>query len=192
MNAGWEGVALYSPSGRANNLTLVRHPPVQQTPAGALCPYICNEVLPQFGARWLRVAFYKLEAGKKIGEHRDLVHDGFRRVTVRMHMPVITNQDVVMYVDRRPYHFAPGTAWYLDPTARHKVENNSQEDRIHLMADFLFEGTLPDLLEDAHQSGSAPVRLDVGALLHDRAGQARLQPGSEAAPQAPGSMRNER
>jgi hypothetical protein len=146
MNAGWEGVALFSLSGRSDDLTLVRHPPVQRTPAGALCRYICDEVLPQFGARWLRVAFYKLEAGKKIGEHRDLVHDGFRRVTVRIHVPVITNQNVVMYVDRRPYYFAPGTAWYFDPTARHKVENNSTEDRIHLMADFLFEGTLPDRL----------------------------------------------
>jgi hypothetical protein len=147
MNPGWEGIALYSPSGRSDDLTLVRHPPVERTPAGSLCSYTCEELLPQFGARWLRVAFYKLEAGKKIGEHRDLVHEGFRRMTVRIHMPVITNERVVMYVDRRPYYFAPGTAWYFDPTARHKVENNSNEDRIHLMADFLFEGTLQELLK---------------------------------------------
>jgi hypothetical protein len=146
MNPGWEGIALFSLSGRSDDLTLVRHTPVQRTPAGVLCPYICEEVLPQFGARWLRVAFYKLEAGKRIGEHRDLVHDGFHRVTVRIHLPVVTNEQVLMYVDRRAYYFAPGTAWYFDPTARHKVENNSNEDRIHLMADFLFERALCERL----------------------------------------------
>lgn len=40
-------------------------------PAGERCSYICDEVLPQFGAALLRVAFYRLQAGAKIGEHRD-------------------------------------------------------------------------------------------------------------------------
>ena len=40
-----------------------------------------------------------------------------------------------MFMDGKPYHFGVGTAWYFDATGRHKVENNSDQDRIHLVVD---------------------------------------------------------
>ena len=38
MNPGWEGIALFSLSGRSDDLTHVRHTPVQRTPAGSTLP----------------------------------------------------------------------------------------------------------------------------------------------------------
>jgi len=145
-NSGWKGIALYSKSGNSDDLGWTNQLPVKKTSEGEQCAYICNELIPQFGAAWVRVAFYKLEAGTRIGEHRDLVQSSASLSIVRIHIPVITNEKVVMYLDRKPYHFPVGTAWYFDPTARHKVENNSDQDRIHLMVDFQLCESLKKLL----------------------------------------------
>jgi hypothetical protein len=65
---------------------------------------------------------------------------------VRIHIPVITDPRVVMYVARQPYHFPVGTAWYFDPTALHAVNNPSDLDRIHLTVDFQYGPGLQGLL----------------------------------------------
>jgi len=131
----WAGIALYSVDGDARNLRVTPQLPVYKTAAGEKCPYITNELLPQFGAQWLRVLFYRLDAGTQIAEHRDIGTN--RRILgiTRIHVPVITNDNVLMYVGGKPYHFDVGTAWYFDASARHKVENNSTQDRIHLVID---------------------------------------------------------
>lgn len=102
-NKGWKGVALYAQSGRTNDLRVNYSLPPAITPVGEICPYICNQVLPQFKAPWFRAGFYKLEAGATIGAHRDLVHHAFSRTMVRIHIPVITDPRVVMYVAHQPY-----------------------------------------------------------------------------------------
>jgi hypothetical protein len=135
-NKGWKGAALYSKSGKTSDLGVNYELPPVRTEIGEACPYIAEHVLPQFQAPWFRAGFYKLEAGATIGEHRDLVHHAFSRTMVRIHIPVITDPQVVMFVARRPYHLPVGSAWYFDPTALHAVNNSSSIDRIHLMVDF--------------------------------------------------------
>lgn len=132
----WKGVSLYSISGAYDDLRCADRGTMKKTPAGERCPYICDEVLPQFNAPLLRVALYRLTAGTKVGAHRD--YGGSRLMgMVRIHMPVITNDGVIMYLDGQKYFFAVGEAWYFDATCVHAVENNGTEDRIHLIADFL-------------------------------------------------------
>jgi hypothetical protein len=133
----WRGIALYSVSGDARDLRCADRLPVRKTTAGERCPYICNELLPQCGAPWLRVVFYRLEAGTQIPEHRDHGQNRHTLGMVRIHIPVITNEKIVMYVEKKPYHFPLGTAWYFDASARHSVENNSDQDRTHLVVDLL-------------------------------------------------------
>jgi Aspartyl/Asparaginyl beta-hydroxylase len=132
----WHGICLYSISGRTNDLRTADRLPVYKTPAGEKCPYVCNEVLPQFKAPCLRGVLYRLKAGAKIGEYRDYGENRFTAGNVRVHIPVVTNDKIVMFVERKPYHFPAGTAWYFDASSRHSVENNSRVDRIHLVVDF--------------------------------------------------------
>jgi hypothetical protein len=132
----WAGISLYSVSGDMNDLRCTNRPPARKTPAGEKCPYVCNELLPQFNAQLLRVVFYRLKAGTKLGEHRDYGENRSTTGMVRIHIPVITNDKVVMYVEGKPYYFPAGSAWYFDASSRHRVENLSSEDRIHLLADF--------------------------------------------------------
>ncbi len=131
----WGGIAVYSISGDAQDLRCADRLPVRKTPAGERCSYICEELLPQFHAPWLRVVFYRLKAGTQIAEHRDLSENRVTPGVIRIHVPVVTNAKVLMYVDGDPYYFPVGTAWYFDATAYHKVENNGDEDRIHLVFD---------------------------------------------------------
>jgi hypothetical protein len=131
----WDGIALYSVSGDPHDLRTADRLPVPRTPAGDTCSYICNELLPQFGAPCLRVVFYRLRAGAKIGRHRDVGENRYTSKAVRIHIPVITNDDVVMYVNDERYQFRLGEAWYFDASVYHSVENNSPYDRIHLVAD---------------------------------------------------------
>lgn len=143
----WEGISLYSVNGDMHDLRAADRLPVHKTAAGEKCPYICNELLPQFGAPCLRVVFYRLQAGTRIGEHRDIGENRFTTGVVRIHIPVITNEKVRMYVERNPYHFPAGTAWYFDASVRHAVQNNSDQDRIHLVADLKVCDALDKLLK---------------------------------------------
>jgi hypothetical protein len=162
----WHGVALYSVNGDSEDLRCADRLPVHRTPAGEKCSYICNELLPQFGAPWLRVVFYRLKGGTKIGRHRDLSENRMIPGVVRIHIPVITNDRIVMYVDDKPYRFDPGTAWYFDATAFHSVENNSDQDRIHLVADFKLSAELNRVLKPLTLNDR--LRLALIFLLHVR------------------------
>lgn len=131
----WKGISLYSINGASDDLRCADKPIVSKTPAGDVCSYICDELLPQFGARPLRVAFYRLTAGTNVGKHKDY---GQNRTAgmVRIHIPVITNKDVTMQVEDNTYHFGVGEAWYFDASCWHSVKNSGADDRIHLIADF--------------------------------------------------------
>jgi len=143
----WHGIALYSVNGDPQDLRCADRLPVHKTAAAEKCSYICDELLPQFGAPWLRVVFYRLKGGTKIGRHRDLSENRMIPGIVRIHVPVVTNDRIVMYVDDKPYRFESGTAWYFDATAFHSVENNSDQDRIHLVVDFKVSRELNRMLK---------------------------------------------
>lgn len=132
--SNWKGISLYSINGQSDDLRCSDRPNVKKTPAGEACSYICDELLPQFGAKPLRIAFYRLTAGTVVGKHKDY---GQNRTTgtVRIHIPVVTNDDVRMYVEDNEYKFGVGEAWYFDASCWHSVQNNGTEDRIHLIAD---------------------------------------------------------
>lgn len=131
----WNGISVYSINGESDDLRCADRAITKKTPAGENCPYICEDLLPQFDAPLLRVAFYRLKSGTVVGRHKDY---GQNRTmgSVRIHIPVITNPEVTMRVSDNQYHFAVGEAWYFDASCWHSVQNKGSEDRIHLIADF--------------------------------------------------------
>jgi len=141
----WKGLCLYSVSGAADDLRCASRP-TRRTPAGERCAYISDELLPQFRAPLLRVAFYRLDAGTRIGEHCDYGQNRSMGY-VRVHVPVVTNDGVVMYLDGRSYRFRVGEAWYFDASCRHRVENAGADDRIHLIVDLVPTAALGALLK---------------------------------------------
>lgn len=82
-----------------------------------------------------KTMFVKLAAGKKINEHYD---DGLYLTLVkRHHIPIITNDEVWFYVDGIKKNLKTGEIWEIDNTKLHKVENSSNNDRVHLIVDIM-------------------------------------------------------
>ena len=103
------------------------------------------KILENLPCEFERVRFMKLAAGTIIGRHSDKIDKdlGFDDgQIVRIHMPIRTNSDVVFSLYKSPrakvayeYNLKTGHYYYTDVTKPHAVRNESDVDRIHLVAD---------------------------------------------------------
>lgn len=83
----------------------------------------------------VRALVAKLLAGGKIEEHEDF---GYSLLGVhRIHIPVVTNDDVVFHVGGEARNIRLGEFCEIDNSEKHAVDNNSDEDRIHLIVDWM-------------------------------------------------------
>lgn len=105
---------------------------MQPTAHLARCPYI-RQVLSSFGVVWSRSRLMKLDARSVVPEHADINYHWFYRV--RMHIPVITRPEVLFHCGGQTVHMGAGEAWLFDNWRRHRVENPTDDIRIHLVAD---------------------------------------------------------
>jgi hypothetical protein len=105
---------------------------MQPTPHLRMCPYI-RQVLSSFGVVWSRSRLMRLGPHSRVPEHADINYQWFNRV--RMHIPIVTRPEVQFHCDGKVVHMAPGEAWLFDNWRRHRVENPTDDTRIHLVAD---------------------------------------------------------
>lgn len=77
--------------------------------------------------------FVKLRAGKNIDEHSDA--GLYLNMAKRHHIPIITNDEVWFYIDGHKKNLRQGEIWQIDNSKLHKVENQSNQDRVHLIVD---------------------------------------------------------
>ncbi len=105
---------------------------MQPTPHLRNCPYL-RQVLASFGVVWNRSRLMRLAPHGSVPEHADINYQWFYRV--RMHIPIVTRPEVRFHCGGQAVHMAPGEAWIFDNWRRHRVENPTDETRIHLVAD---------------------------------------------------------
>lgn len=138
----WSGVALRSVGGKAMQL----YPDPTATDAFAdtallmRCPYF-QTVVTTFQCPLTAVRLLRLKAGSSIREHRDY-RLGYEDGEVRLHVPVVTNPDVRFFLAGERVWMAEGECWYLNVNLPHRVENESQRDRIHLVIDCVVDDWL--------------------------------------------------
>jgi hypothetical protein len=154
----WSVIALRAPKGTASQhpiRQIYSDPGVSEfedTPLMAACPHLRAAALafgPPHAVRLMR-----LTAGSVIKEHTDLdlaAEDGMARI----HVPVVSNPDVVFEVNRRRVDMALGEAWYLRLADPHRVANHGATDRIHLVIDVPFNPKLEALMRQAMASAGA-------------------------------------
>jgi len=95
-------------------------------------PYI-QQILASFDEVFSRSRLMALGPKCAVPEHRDINYHWYNRV--RIHLPVITNPDVLFYCGDMHVHMRPGETWIFDSWKPHRVENGSDENRIHLVID---------------------------------------------------------
>jgi aspartyl/asparaginyl beta-hydroxylase (cupin superfamily) len=83
---------------------------------------------------FIRILFVKLKSNTNIAPHVD---SGKSLVNCkRTHIPIITNPKVTFTIDGETKHLKEGEIWEINNTRNHSVDNNSDEDRIHLIIDW--------------------------------------------------------
>lgn len=87
----------------------------------------------------------KLGAGSEIKEHRDYDLDEENGI-VRLHVPVVTNDNVEFYLNKKRVIMKAGECWYCRLSDPHSVHNRGTEDRVHMVLDMELNGWLKDQL----------------------------------------------
>jgi hypothetical protein len=131
----WSVASLRSNGGKTKQIYPDPHSPdnFEDTEILARCTYV-REVLETIRCEKEAVRFMLLAPGAKIKEHKDFFM-GFEDGVIRLHIPVVTNAQVEFYLNNQRVEMHEGELWYLDFSQKHRVENNGDKDRIHLVMD---------------------------------------------------------
>lgn len=76
-----------------------------------------------------RCLFVRLRPNGLILPHVDEGHE----VSHRIHVPILTNDQVFFTVDGERLHMRPGEIWEINNSRLHYVENRGAEERVHLV-----------------------------------------------------------
>jgi hypothetical protein len=143
----WSGVALRSVGGRPAQL--YPDPTAQgqfaDTELLARCPYF-QEVLATFHCPLQAVRLLRLRSRSSIREHRDY-RLGYEDGEIRIHIPVVTGPGVTFYLAGETVPMHEGESWYLNLNLPHRVDNQSDIDRVHLVIDCEVNDWLRSLFE---------------------------------------------
>ena len=114
------------------------------------CTYVM-QIMEAIGAVWGRSRLMALAPGAEVPVHIDSHY--YWRTHIRIHIPIITNPDVLFTCGDETVHMAPGECWVFDSFMRHEVHNRGAETRVHLVLDTVGGGQLHDLIAAA-EAGS--------------------------------------
>jgi hypothetical protein len=142
----WSGIALRGNSNAKLTLTIDPSRPdeFRDFETFDACPYV-REVLASFQCPIRTVRFLKLAPEGGIREHRDQ-YVGVDFDELRVHVPVLTNDDVDFVVAGERVVMRPGQCWYVDVDQPHSVLNRGTTDRVHLVFDAVVNDWLRELV----------------------------------------------
>ena len=154
----WSVIPLRAQAGAQHPVQMIYSNPsataFEDTPFLAAAPYL-RAVLTAFCCPLQAVRLMRLTPGSVIKEHRD--HDlRFADGTVRLHIPVVTNEAVDFRLNGTRCVMAAGSCWYLRLSDPHSVANRGRSDRVHLVIDATVNDWVEGLFERA---GAEPDRI---------------------------------
>jgi hypothetical protein len=94
-----------------------------------------NKLTLETGRRLGRAMLIKLPAKKSIAKHIDRGHH--LETCDRIHLPIITDNNVKFIINETVYPMPSGVVARINNNVLHGVENNSENDRVHLVMDFI-------------------------------------------------------
>lgn len=125
---------------------------MRPTPVLARLPQV-RRVLGALGATWGRSRLMRLSGLAEVTAHVDTNY--YWRERMRVHVPITTTPDVRFQAGDAETHMRAGECWIFDTWRRHRVVNNADSTRIHLVADTV--------------GGDGLWKLIAGGKPHDRA-----------------------
>jgi hypothetical protein len=108
----------------------------------------------------VRVLFARLARHGKIGSHTDGLYSLLK--CHRIHIPIVTNDQVVFTIGGEQKVLGEGEMWEINNATLHAVDNNSDQDRIHLIIDWVPNSTVR--AEDKRPPPVAPEQASSSAI----------------------------
>lgn len=127
-----------------------------------------DTVLSTFKCPLEAVRLLKLDAGAVIKEHKD-IELCYEQGSIRIHIPIITNDKVEFYLDKERINCKEGECWYMNFNLPHNIINNSSEARIHLVIDAVVNDWVKELFE---QPGL--LKKEVENIIYDKATKLKI------------------
>ncbi len=144
----WSVIPLRGPKGATHPILMIFSAPgvteFEDTPFLENCEYF-RQVIGTFQTKITSVRLMKLGAGSEIKEHRDYDLDEENGI-VRLHVPVVTNDNVEFYLNKKRVIMKAGECWYCRLSDPHSVHNRGTEDRVHMVLDMELNDWLKNLL----------------------------------------------
>ncbi|MDO6695788.1 aspartyl/asparaginyl beta-hydroxylase domain-containing protein [Aliiglaciecola sp. 3_MG-2023] len=137
-------IPLVSLNGQFNNLF---KGPMAATSVLQQTPYL-KQVIGSFGEVIGRSRLMGLESGCEVPLHSDINYHWYKRV--RIHIPIVTDPNVIFHCGDKQVHMKAGEAWIFDSWKYHRVDNNSQLFRVHLVIDICGSSRFWDKVESGH------------------------------------------
>ncbi|REH43432.1 aspartyl/asparaginyl beta-hydroxylase [Tenacibaculum gallaicum] len=131
----WKVIPLYTSNGDTSNIFAFQNSnnTIQETPIMSNCKYF-KEVITSFKCPILSARLLRLGVGAEIKPHRDYKL-GYEDGSFRLHIPIVTNNNVQFILNDKQLNMLPGECWYTNVNYVHSVTNKGNEDRIHLVID---------------------------------------------------------
>jgi hypothetical protein len=150
----WSVIALRGPAGARHPVQMIYSDPTatafEDAAMLADCRYF-RAVLDTFACPLQAVRLMRLTPGSVIKEHTD--HDlCFEQGSVRLHIPITTNDGVAFDLNRRRVILEAGSCWYLRLSDPHRVANRGDADRVHMVID----ATVNDWLAATFAAAAGP------------------------------------
>ncbi|QYJ88918.1 aspartyl/asparaginyl beta-hydroxylase domain-containing protein [Shewanella halotolerans] len=140
---GNSAIALISVGGSFNNEF---KGPMSPTPALLQSPYI-QQVIASFGEVIGRSRLMRLAPGCEVPLHSDINYHWHNRV--RIHIPIVTDDAVQFHCDDKQVHMGEGECWIFDSWKYHKVVNDSDKMRVHLVIDTMGSSRFWQMVNEA-------------------------------------------
>lgn len=123
---------------------------MRPTPWLEQCPYLV-QVLDALGGTWGRSRLMRLSGQSEVTPHVDVNY--YWRERMRVHVPIVTTPSVRFQCGEGEVNMARGECWIFDTWRRHRVLNESNDERIHLVADTVGGERFWDLLANGRAPG---------------------------------------
>lgn len=107
--------------------------PMRPTPHLSVRQSYMRQVLGSLGAVLGRTRLMRLSGHAEVNEHVDANY--YWRDRARVHIPIITQPTVSFHCADAVVHMKAGECWVFDTWSQHKVINDAERARIHLVAD---------------------------------------------------------
>ena len=118
-NDGWNGVTVFNGA----DINLLNQLPVLK---GVLNKLAKDAVVG--------VTYFNLSPHSELHRHRDM-NGNLLFGIIRLHIPIKTNFEALMEVQKKSYHLPLNSVWALDTSGLHALKNTSDQNRIHIVVD---------------------------------------------------------